>query len=42
MRDFDPQEMTKPKSGGVKFAYDGGASTRWRTVQYFGNRSWAA
>jgi putative peptidoglycan lipid II flippase len=37
-RDFDPQGDDKTENPDeVKFAYDGNASTRWRTVQYFGN-----
>jgi putative peptidoglycan lipid II flippase len=37
-RDFDPQGEDKTENPDeVKFAYDGDPSTRWRTVQYFGN-----
>ena len=37
-RDFDPQGEDKTENPAeVKFAYDGDPSTRWRTVQYFGN-----
>jgi putative peptidoglycan lipid II flippase len=37
-RDFDPQGGDKTENPDeVKFAYDGNPSTRWRTVQYFGN-----
>ena len=37
-RDFDPQGDDKTENPDeVKFAYDGNPSTRWRTVQYFGN-----
>jgi putative peptidoglycan lipid II flippase len=37
-RDFDPQGEDKTENPDeVKFAYDGNPSTRWRTVQYFGN-----
>ena len=37
-RDFDPQGDDQTENPDeVKFAYDGDASTRWRTVQYFGN-----
>jgi putative peptidoglycan lipid II flippase len=37
-RDFDPQGGDKTENPDeVKFAYDGDESTRWRTVQYFGN-----
>jgi putative peptidoglycan lipid II flippase len=37
-RDFDPQGEDKTENPAeVKFAYDGDRSTRWRTVQYFGN-----
>jgi putative peptidoglycan lipid II flippase len=37
-RDFDPQGEDKTENPGeVKYAYDGDESTRWRTVQYFGN-----
>jgi putative peptidoglycan lipid II flippase len=37
-RDFDPQGDDKTENPEeVKFAYDGDTSTRWRTVQYFGN-----
>jgi putative peptidoglycan lipid II flippase len=38
VRDFDPQGDDKTENPDeVKFAYDGDLSTRWRTVQYFGN-----
>jgi putative peptidoglycan lipid II flippase len=37
-RDFDPQGDDKTENPDeVKLAYDGNPSTRWRTVQYFGN-----
>jgi putative peptidoglycan lipid II flippase len=37
-RDFDPQGEDKTENPDeVKFAYDSNPSTRWRTVQYFGN-----
>jgi putative peptidoglycan lipid II flippase len=37
-RDFDPQGEDKTENPNeVKYAYDGDESTRWRTVQYFGN-----
>lgn len=37
-RDFDPQGEDKTENPDeVKYAYDGDESTRWRTVQYFGN-----
>ncbi|HJV14686.1 MAG TPA: murein biosynthesis integral membrane protein MurJ [Propionibacteriaceae bacterium] len=37
-QDFDPQGEDKTENPNeVKFAYDGDPSTRWRTVQYFGN-----
>jgi putative peptidoglycan lipid II flippase len=37
-RDFDPQGDDQTENPDeVKFAYDGDPSTRWRTVQYFGN-----
>ena len=37
-RDFDPQgDDQTENSDEVKFAYDGDPTTRWRTVQYFGN-----
>jgi putative peptidoglycan lipid II flippase len=37
-RDFDPQGDDKTENPDeVKLAYDRDASTRWRTVQYFGN-----
>ena len=37
-RDFDPQGEDKTENPDeVRFAYDGDPSTRWRTVQYFGN-----
>ena len=37
-RDFDPQGEDKTENPDeVKFAYDDNPSTRWRTVQYFGN-----
>jgi putative peptidoglycan lipid II flippase len=37
-RDFDPQGGDKTENPDeVRFAYDGDESTRWRTVQYFGN-----
>jgi putative peptidoglycan lipid II flippase len=37
-RDFDPQGEDKTENPDeVEFAYDGNPSTRWRTVQYFGN-----
>jgi len=37
-RDFDPQGEDKTENPDeVKYAYDGDQSTRWRTVQYFGN-----
>jgi putative peptidoglycan lipid II flippase len=37
-RDFDPQGEDKTENPDeVKFAYDGDPSTRWRTVQYFGD-----
>jgi putative peptidoglycan lipid II flippase len=38
VRDFDPQGDDQTENPDeVKFAYDGDLSTRWRTVQYFGN-----
>jgi putative peptidoglycan lipid II flippase len=37
-RDFDPQGDDKTENPDeVSLAYDGDATTRWRTVQYFGN-----
>jgi putative peptidoglycan lipid II flippase len=37
-RDFDPQGDDQSENPDeVKFAYDGDASTRWRTVEYYGN-----
>jgi putative peptidoglycan lipid II flippase len=37
-RDFDPQGEDKTENPDeVSFAYDGDATTRWRTLQYFGN-----
>jgi putative peptidoglycan lipid II flippase len=37
-RDFDPQGDDKSENPDeVKFAYDGDAGTRWRTVEYYGN-----
>jgi putative peptidoglycan lipid II flippase len=37
-RDFDPQGSDKTENPDeVKLAYDGDPTTRWRTVQYFGN-----
>jgi putative peptidoglycan lipid II flippase len=37
-RDFDPQGEDKTENPDeVSLAYDGDATTRWRTVQYFGN-----
>jgi len=37
-RDFDPQGEDKTENPDeVKFAYDGDPSTRWRTVEYYGN-----
>jgi putative peptidoglycan lipid II flippase len=37
-RDFDPQGEDKTENPDeVKFAYDGDTSTRWRTVEYYGN-----
>jgi putative peptidoglycan lipid II flippase len=37
-QDFDPQGEDKSENPDeVKFAYDGDASTRWRTVEYYGN-----
>ncbi|HKX15488.1 MAG TPA: murein biosynthesis integral membrane protein MurJ [Propionibacteriaceae bacterium] len=38
VRDFDPQGDDQTENPDeVKFAHDGDLSTRWRTVQYFGN-----
>ena len=37
-RDFDPQGDDKTENPDeVSLAYDGDPTTRWRTVQYFGN-----
>jgi putative peptidoglycan lipid II flippase len=37
-RDFDPQGDDQSENPDeVKFAYDGDTSTRWRTVEYYGN-----
>ncbi len=37
-RDFDPQGEDKTENPDeVSFAYDGDATTRWRTLQYLGN-----
>jgi putative peptidoglycan lipid II flippase len=37
-RDFDPQGEDKTENPDeVSLAYDGNPTTRWRTVQYFGN-----